>query len=130
MSTTDPGSRPTPAATWVSPAQRDAARAASICQLLPTVPGVAAVHRPTGAGSVGSQLGGIQISEERVEVHIVAEYGIPLQRTADNIDTAVGFLLNGRALQVMVDDILLPGEQLSATGKPAPSEKPPGRAGG
>lgn len=113
MSAPVPGSGSTESVpTWVSPAQQDAARAASIESVLPQIDGVASVFPPAGAELAGLALEGVKVSDERVEVHIIAEYGRPLQATAHDIDQAVNPLLDGRDLQIVVDDILLPGEKL------------------
>lgn len=117
MTSTGARSYRAPASTWASPAQQDAARAASIGNALTDIDGVAAVsagpyYKITGPGTTITP--GVHVNDDRVEVHIVAHYGIPLQRTAANIDTALHRLLDGRALQVVVDDILLPGEQLTS----------------
>ncbi len=61
----------------------------------------------------GRSVPGVRIDDERVEVHIVARYGRPLQEIADELARAVRHVLAGRPLQVSVDDILLPGEQLA-----------------
>lgn len=120
MSTPVPGSGTTESVpAWVSPAKQDAARAASIESVLPEVDGVASVFPPAGAELSGLVRDGVRVSDERVEVHIIAEYGRSLQTTADDIDQAVHPLLDGRDLQIVVDDILLPGEQLPDP-EPAP----------
>lgn len=68
---------------------------------------------------------GVRVDDEQVQVHIVADYGIPLQGTANSIGAAVAPWLAGRALQVSVDDILLPGEQLAPAPAPQASPAPP-----
>ncbi len=119
MTSTGPRSSRAPASTWASPARQDAARAASIGSALTDIDGVAAVsagpyYKITGSGPGTTSTPGVHVNDDRVEVHIVAHYGVPLQRTAANIDTALHTLLDGRDLQVVVDDILLPGEQLTS----------------
>ena len=60
----------------------------------------------------GRTVAGIRLHADRVEVHVVARYGEPLQTVVDQIGVAVAPWLAGRILQVAVEDILLPGEVL------------------
>ena len=119
---TSPG-RPQPdPARWTSPLRLDAQQAAAISDAVAAVDGVAGLSGGE-FGQVGSSLAdgsvtGVRVDDERVQVHIVADYGMPLQSTANSIGAAVAPWLAGRSLQVSVDDILLPGEQLSPP--PAP----------
>ena len=53
---------------------------------------------------------GVRVTDDRVEVQIVARYGRPLQEVADEIGAAVAPFLHDRALQVSVEDVVLPGE--------------------
>lgn len=124
MTTPVAGPEPTdPTLSWTSPAKQDAMRAAEINNALPLVQGVAAVHPPA---TPVEQLGpaGIRVHDDRVEVHIVAEYGTPLHHTAKNIEAAVRPLLGGRNLEVVIDDILLPGESLASVVQLRPDDGP------
>lgn len=70
----------------------------------------------------GRTVPGVRVDDEHVEVHIVANYGQPLRQVANQIGASVHGLLRGRPLSVCVDDILLPGETLTAPGRaPDPS---------
>jgi len=73
----------------------------------------------------GRSVPGVQVDEDRVEVHVVARYGPPLRNVADQIRRAVAPLLAGRTLQISVDDIALP-ERESDT-ETAGAQQPPTR---
>lgn len=70
----------------------------------------------------GHSVSGVRVDEERVEVHIIARYGRPLQQIADDIGRRVAPFLSDRRLEVAVDDVLLPGDAL-----PDPAQDPAGR---
>jgi uncharacterized alkaline shock family protein YloU len=59
----------------------------------------------------GHTVPGVKLGEEAVEVHVVARYGPPLPEVASQIGRALAPLLSGRAVRVVVEDILLPGDQ-------------------
>lgn len=63
----------------------------------------------------GRTVPGVRVDDEHVEVHIIANYGQPLRQVANQIGASVQGLLRGRPLNVCVDDILLPGETLTAS---------------
>lgn len=111
MTVPEPGRATAPV--WVSPAQQDADRAAAIADALASVEGVAAVS-PAGAVRFD-----VRVGESTVEVHVVTHYGPSISDITASVATAVGPLLDGRTLQVVVDDILLPGEHLTEQVEPA-----------
>jgi hypothetical protein len=59
----------------------------------------------------GRTVPGVRLGDEAVEVHVVARYGPPLPEVAGQIGRALAPLLPGRAVRVVVEDILLPGDQ-------------------
>jgi uncharacterized alkaline shock family protein YloU len=63
----------------------------------------------------GRAVPGVRLSDEAVEVHVVARYGPSLPAVAGEIDRAVAALLPGRAVRVFIEDILLPGEPETTT---------------
>lgn len=126
MTSTEP-TQPDPAR-WISPLQLDAQQAAAISDAVAAVDGVAGLSGgefgQVGSTLVDGSVTGVRVDDEQVQVHIVADYGIPLQGTANSIGAAVAPWLAGRALQVSVDDILLPGEQLAPPAPPATPASP------
>lgn len=60
----------------------------------------------------GRTVPGVKVSDEAVEVHIVAHYGPPVTTVAEQVRSALATLLAGRQLLLDVDDILLPGEAI------------------
>jgi hypothetical protein len=76
-------------------------------------PDVAAMFR--GVFGESRSVPGVRIGDEAVEVHVVARYGPPLPTVAGEIDRAVAPLLPGRAVRVVIEDILLPGDPETTT---------------
>jgi uncharacterized alkaline shock family protein YloU len=58
----------------------------------------------------GRTVPGVRISDEAVEVHVVARYGPPLPTVAGRIDRTLARLLPGRAVRVVIEDITTDGE--------------------
>ena len=90
---TSPGSPQPDPVRWTSPLELDAQQAAAISAAVAAVDGVAGLSGGE-FGQVGSSLAdgavtGVRVDDEQVQVHIVADYGIPLQSTANDIGTAV-----------------------------------------
>ena len=101
---------------WKSLLAQEADVAAAISVAVNPVDGLAALWAGE-FGRVGTFLGaraipGVRLDDDIVQVHIVAHYGFPLSGTAAAILEVVAPLLNGRSLQVVVQDVLLPGEHL------------------
>lgn len=104
------------AAVWVSAIGRESARASSISNAVLGLPGVAALsageYGRFGTFGAGRYVPGVRVDDTQINVHIVAQFGIPLHTTASEIGNVLQPWLNGRTFQVAVDDILLPGEEL------------------
>lgn len=104
----------------VRPQAREVDIAASISDAVSALPGVAALSAGefgrVGTFAAGRSVPGVRVDDERVQVHIIARYGVSLPGTAAQINLAVTPWLAGRDLQVAVQDILLPGEQLADLG--------------
>ncbi len=58
----------------------------------------------------GRRVTGVQVGEDSIEVHVVAEYGLSVLNVADRVRTAVRGLTPQRIVNVAVDDVRLPGE--------------------
>ncbi len=56
----------------------------------------------------GRQVAGVRLTDEEVEVHIVARWGRPLPEVADAVHEAVRPVTGGRRTAVFVEDIELP----------------------
>jgi hypothetical protein len=59
----------------------------------------------------GRTVPGVRLGDDAIEVHVVARYGPALPEVAGQIGRALAPLLPGRAVRVVVEDILLPGDQ-------------------
>jgi uncharacterized alkaline shock family protein YloU len=58
----------------------------------------------------GRRVTGVQVGEDSIEVHVVAEYGLSVLDVADQVRTAVRGLEPQRIVNVAIDDVRLPGE--------------------
>ncbi|WP_299037831.1 hypothetical protein [uncultured Pseudokineococcus sp.] len=111
---------PEPAAPALRDQQPDAAEVVRDAVL--AVPGV--VSLSAGAlGEVGTHLpgrrvAGVRLTEDEVEVHVVAELGTPVHLTSARVHRVLAGLapVSGRRAHVVVDDVLDP----AASGRPAP----------
>ncbi|MET3807796.1 hypothetical protein ABIB25_004823 [Nakamurella sp. UYEF19] len=114
---------------WISALERESEQARSIESAVAGAEGVAALSAGDEALAAPPHgVRGIRFDDDQVEVRVVADYGTPLQITANNIGRAVAPILDGRALQVSIEDILLPGEQLTpADGAAVPGAARPGQ---
>ena len=61
---------------------------------------------------------GVYLDDDLVEVHVAVVYGPPLVDISRDLDGLVRPLLAGRRLQIHIEDIQLPGEDLSAPTAP------------
>lgn len=60
----------------------------------------------------GRRVPGVRVQDDRITVHVVAQYGLPLPVVGDEVRAAVGgavaTLAPGRPVDVVVDDVALP----------------------
>ncbi len=100
-----------------------AAEADALAAVVLACPAVAALH----GGRLGQlttflpgrRVEGVRVSEERVQVGVVAAYGLPVRLVADQVRTALAPLARSRPVDVHVADLQLPDEgprALSAAG--------------
>lgn len=81
-------------------------------------PGVAGMSPATRTYLPGRTIAGVTADEHQVDVHVIARYGTPLLGITEQLGTLLSKILAGRALQVHIDDILLPGETPPAQDTP------------
>lgn len=78
-------------------------------------PAVASLHgggfRGIATFLPGRRVDGVRLTEDRVEVGVVAVYGAPLIAMVEQVRAAVAPLVGGRRVDVHVHDLQLPGEQ-------------------
>ncbi|WNV75119.1 hypothetical protein [Geodermatophilus sp. DSM 44513] len=87
-------------------------------------PAVAGLHagglRPVVTLLPGRRVDGVQLTDERVTVSVVAARGVPLPLLGEQVRTRVAPLAGGRPVDVHVADLQLPGEERPAL-PPGPS---------
>ena len=106
------------------------AEADAIAAAVLTCPAVVALHGgPLSRLTTflpGRRVEGVRI-DDRVQVGVVATYGLPVGLVADRVRTTVVPLARGRQVDVHVADLLLPEEQpraLPAAGPPSVPDEP------
>jgi uncharacterized alkaline shock family protein YloU len=77
-------------------------------------PGVAGMSAVTRSYLPGRTVTGVTMDEQRVDVHVIAQYGTPLPGITERLGTLLLPILAGRSLHVHIDDIVLPGETVPA----------------
>jgi hypothetical protein len=90
----------------------DAERVASAVERVPTVARLS-------AGSAGAEIAtylpgrrvrGVRVDEATVEVHVVARWPAVLPEVGEAVRSAAAPLVGGRAVEVVIDDLEVPGE--------------------
>jgi hypothetical protein len=61
--------------------------------------GVVATYLP------GKRITGVRVAEDRIDVHLVGCYGIPIPALAAEVRTALTRLAQGRAVDIRVEDL-------------------------
>jgi uncharacterized alkaline shock family protein YloU len=84
-------------------------RAEVIAAAVAACPGVVRISDSIRSYLSGRTVDGVVITDDRVEVAIIAEYGPPLPELTERLGTALAAELGGKALWVRVDDIVTPG---------------------
>jgi uncharacterized alkaline shock family protein YloU len=95
-----------------------AAEVEAIAAAVLTCPAVAALHGGPLAQTVtllpGRRIEGVQLTEDRVRIGVVAAYGAPVALLTAQVHAAVRELVGGRPVDVHVGDLQLPEEQPQA----------------
>jgi hypothetical protein len=89
----------------------DAERVAAAVEKVPSVARLSSGS--TGAEIAtylpGRRVRGVRVDEETVEVHVVARWPAVLPEVGDAVRSAAGPLVGGRAIEVVIDDLDVPG---------------------
>jgi NADH dehydrogenase FAD-containing subunit len=90
----------------------DAERVAQAVERVPTVARLSAGS--TGAEIAtylpGRRVRGVRVDDGTVEVHVVARWPAVLPEVGDAVRAAAAPLVGGRAVEVVIDDLDVPGE--------------------
>lgn len=108
----------------------DAERVASAVERVPTVARLS-------AGSAGAEIAtylpgrrvrGVRVDDATVEVHVVARWPAVLPEVGEAVRSAAAPLAGGRAVEVVIDDLEVPGEDEPS--EPVAELPPAGATGG
>jgi NADH dehydrogenase FAD-containing subunit len=90
----------------------DAERVAQAVERVPTVARLSAGS--TGAEVAtylpGRRVRGVRVDDGTVQVHVVARWPAVLPEVGDAVRSAAAPLVGGRAIEVVIDDLEVPGE--------------------
>lgn len=53
----------------------------------------------------GKRITGVRVTDDRIEVHLVGRYGVPIRALAAEVRTALTPLAHGRAIDIRVEDL-------------------------
>jgi uncharacterized alkaline shock family protein YloU len=56
----------------------------------------------------GKRITGVRVTEDRIDVHLVGRYGIPIPVLAVEIRAALTHVARGRAVDIRVEDLWMP----------------------
>ena len=56
----------------------------------------------------GRRVQGIRSTEDALDIHVVARWGVPLPEVGAEVQRAVGALAGGRSITVSIEDVELP----------------------
>ena len=86
----------------------------AIARSVESCPGVASLSSgPVGLAVSylpGKRVEGVRATDELVEVHVVARWGMTVQLVDREVRDAVSSLLGGRRLDVVIEDVDVPAE--------------------
>lgn len=83
-------------------------------------PGVAALSDAARTYLPGRTVPGIVLEPDHVQVHVVLQYGTPVKNLVAQLAWKLSALMAGRALTVHVQDITMPGTELTSPISPGP----------
>jgi uncharacterized alkaline shock family protein YloU len=55
----------------------------------------------------GKRITGVRVTDDRVDVHLVGRYGIPIPALAAEVRTALTHLARGRTVDIRVEDLVM-----------------------
>jgi uncharacterized alkaline shock family protein YloU len=86
-------------------------------------PAVAALtagrFRQFGTYLAGRQVVGVSVDADRIDIGVVARFGVPVGDLSAQVRAAVAPLVGGRSINIRVEDVEIPGDAATDTGRPA-----------
>ena len=86
-------------------------------------PGVAALSagefRQFGTYLAGRQVTGVSVDADRIDIGVVARFGVPVGDLSAQVRAAVAPLVSGRSINIHVEDVQIPGDAVADPGPPA-----------
>lgn len=84
----------------------------ALSRLVLSCPGVVAMHGGLAGEAAtylpGSRVIGVRILRDRVEVHVIARWPVPVREIAEQVWTATSPAVGGRRVDVVIGDVELP----------------------
>ena len=67
----------------------------------------------------GHQAVGVSVNADRIDIGVVARFGVPVGDLSAQVRAAVGPLVGGRLINIGVEDVQMPGDAVTDPGPPA-----------
>lgn len=85
---------------------------AALSSLVLSCPGVVAMHGGLAGEAAsylpGRRVTGVRVLADRVEVHVIARWPVPVSEIAEQVRTATSQAVGGRRVDVVIGDVELP----------------------
>ena len=72
-----------------------------------------------GTYLAGRQVVGVSVDADRIDVGVVARFGVPVGDLSAQVRAAVAPLVGGRSINIRVEDVEIPGDAVTDPGPPA-----------
>jgi hypothetical protein len=86
-------------------------------------PAVAALtagrFRQFGTFLAGQQAVGVSVDADRIDIGVVARFGVPVDDLSAQVRAAVAPLVGGRSINIRIEDVQMPGDAVTDPGAPA-----------
>jgi uncharacterized alkaline shock family protein YloU len=67
----------------------------------------------------GHQAVGVSVNADRIDIGVVARFGVPVGDLSAQVRAAVAPLVGGRSINIRIEDIQMPGDAVTDPGPPA-----------
>jgi uncharacterized alkaline shock family protein YloU len=72
-----------------------------------------------GTFLAGRHVTGVSVDADRIDIGVVARFGVPVGDLSVQVRAAVAPLVGGRSVNIRVEDVQIPGEAVTDPGPPA-----------
>ena len=69
-----------------------------------------------GTYLAGQQVTGVSVDADRIDIGVVARFGVPVGELSAQVRAAVAPLVSGRSINIRVEDVQIPGDAVTDPG--------------